>query len=530
MQTPHFADAYAAAYEISPPQNNEIKGGSDYPEESKNSGKGSNSEMSLKDFKIIENIGSGSFGIVYVVEKDGKQYAMKELMKEQILRVGKTEAVLREQEYLKKFNNPAIPKLYYTFQDANSLYFVMEHIPNGSLHQLMEQVQTNGQKGLPSQLAKFYAAQLVLTLEYIHSFQIAHRDLKPPNILIDEQFYLKIIDFGDAKEITEQDLIEMQRFSYSKVSSGSSFSNILLNKSERDNNKSHNPREGTFVGTPLYVAPEMLEYNHSGHFSDLWSLGCIIYQLLTGVTPFHGKNHDEVFHNILERKIKFPLSMERDAVDLIDKLLAFNPENRLGYKNLIQLKQHPYFHEVDLKRLAKRELPVPNLEIFGIMSQQSLITDDSQDSALRKFGKSTLFSKIEMDQTPDCCTRLDYNKKIFEGHVKVKRRLFFYKKRFMILQDDGLVVFARQNGRVRCDLLIDETSEIIQLKQNRFQIKTKKVSEVIETPDTELWLNMLYSTQQQMSQQNSGRLNTSGNTSGRVTPSGRISPRKTSKL
>ncbi|CDW75605.1 UNKNOWN [Stylonychia lemnae] len=447
--TPCFRDPF----ELTPPQIEEIRG--DSMEESKKA-----AEFSLKDFKVIDNIGSGSFGIVYIVEKDGKQYAMKELMKDQIIR------------------------------DSQSLYFVMEHVPNGQLHQLMEQIQNNGQKGLPPTLAKFYSAELVCALEYIHSFSIAHRDLKPQNILIDEQFHLKIIDFGDSKEITEQDMIENQRISTSKISSGS-FSKILLNKDQRDH---HNHREGTFVGTPLYVAPEMLEFNQSGYFSDLWALGCIIYQLLTGVTPFQGKNHDEVFSNILERKIKFPPYMEREAVDLIDKLLAFNPEARIGYNNFIQLKQHPYFREIDFKKIKSREIPVPNLDIFGVTLQSSLITDDSDDSARRKF--KSFFNKIENE---DCCSGVvDYKRGVFEGEVKVRRKLFFYKRRYMIIQDNGIILLARKSGRMRCDMFIDGNTEITRLKAKRFQIKNQRFQEVIESPDTDEWMRKLIQIREQL--------------------------------
>ncbi len=84
----------------------------------------------------------------------------------------------------------------------------------------------------------------------------------------------------------------------------------------------------------------MLEFNESGLFTDLWALGCIIYQFLAGVTPFQGKTHSEVFQNILENKVAYPNHMDRDGVDLIKKLLDYNPENRLGYLNMKKLKEH----------------------------------------------------------------------------------------------------------------------------------------------------------------------------------------------
>ena len=113
---------------------------------------------------------------------------------------------------------------------------------------------------------------------------------------------------------------------------------MLKKVDERDEVK--NTRHKSFVGTPLYVAPEMLEFNESGLYTDLWALGCIIYQFLTGATPFQGRNQNEVFQNILENKIVYPNYMDKDGVDLIKKLLDYNPENRLGYQNMQKLKDH----------------------------------------------------------------------------------------------------------------------------------------------------------------------------------------------
>jgi len=119
---------------------------------------------------------------------------------------------------------------------------------------------------------------------------------------------------------------------------------------------------GTFVGTPLYVAPEMLEFNSSGYYTDLWALGCIIYEMLVGTSPFSAKSKDAVFCNVLERKLIFPQDIDKDARDLIDKLLDIVPGNRLGLRhgsfdeinNYRDIKAHPFFADFDFLSLAAR--------------------------------------------------------------------------------------------------------------------------------------------------------------------------------
>ena len=150
----------------------------------------------------------------------------------------------------------------------------------------------------------------------------------------------------------------------------------------KDRDARTNVREGTFVGTPLYVAPEMIEMNYSGKFTDLWALGCIIYQMICGTTPFQGKNSNEVYSNILERKLLFNSTFDTDAKDLIDRLLNVIPEKRLGMKSYDELKQHPYFADIDFLALESRLAPVPGMSIFR--RDSSITEESSEDSSQRR--------------------------------------------------------------------------------------------------------------------------------------------------
>ena len=156
------------------------------------------------------------------------------------------------------------------------------------------------------------------------------------------------IDFGDSKMLTEE---EVKRVSDYRSSSVSSFSGLFKAANDRDAFKLQ--RQGTFVGTALYVAPEMLEYNNSGRFTDLWALGCILYQMLVGKTPFDAETKDSVFQKVLDRRLKFPMDLDKDAVNLIDRLLDYIPENRIGMKSknpfdaYSEIKDHPYFSDIE---------------------------------------------------------------------------------------------------------------------------------------------------------------------------------------
>ena len=278
--------------------------------------------ISINDFEIIKTIGSGSFGKVYLVKNKSNNhyYAMKSLEKSLIKQKNQEEHTISERILMSKLNNPLLVKLHYCFQDKKYLYFIMELVQGGELlYHLKKQIRFDDER------TRFYISELILALEFLHNNNIIYRDIKPENILIDKTGHIKLIDFG-------------------------------LSKTYKDNNE----KIFTICGTPFYLAPEVIEKKGYNNSADWWSLGCLMYEMLSGNPPFKIEGT-----NIYSIKFNEPLKMDNcfseEAKDLINKLLNVDPTKRLGYgKNGVEeLKSHPYFKDVNWEKLKNMEETPP---------------------------------------------------------------------------------------------------------------------------------------------------------------------------
>ncbi|GEM12600.1 3-phosphoinositide dependent protein kinase-1 [Rhodotorula toruloides] len=265
---------------------------------------------STEDFEFGEVLGEGSYSTVThvtTVHPPYRQYALKVLDKEHIKRERKTKYVLIERDTLKALDgHPGIVKLWWTFQDEWSLC-------------------RYGSFDLRS--ARYYLAQILSAVGFMHDKGIIHRDLKPENILLDRNMRVKITDFGTAKLLKKEE---------------------MANGHPLDDPMGR-PRTRSFVGTPEYVSPEILSEGRESSFSsDFWALGCVLFQMLAGRPPFQARTEYLMFQKIINLEYEFPLGFPADAKDLVEKLLVVDPKARLGGdpakgNGIEQVKNHPFF-------------------------------------------------------------------------------------------------------------------------------------------------------------------------------------------
>ncbi|KAI8626861.1 Pkinase-domain-containing protein [Xylariaceae sp. FL1651] len=278
-------------------------------------------KYSLTDFDLLRTLGTGSFGRVHLVQSKHNQrfYAVKVLKKAQVVKMKQVEHTNDERRMLAEVKHPFLITLWGTFQDARNLYMVMDFVEGGELFSLLRK---SGR--FPNPVAKFYAAEVTLALEYLHFRNIIYRDLKPENLLLDRHGHLKITDFGFAKRVPD--------------------------------------KTWTLCGTPDYLAPEVVSNKGYNKSVDWWSLGILIYEMLCGYTPFWDSGSPmKIYENILRGKVKYPAYVHPDAQDLLERLITPDLTKRLGnlYGGPQDVKNHPWFSEVTWDRLSRKDIDAP---------------------------------------------------------------------------------------------------------------------------------------------------------------------------
>ncbi|CAL4897628.1 unnamed protein product [Urochloa decumbens] len=307
---------------------------------------------SIEDFEIIKPISRGAFGRVFLARKrvTGDLFAIKVLKKADMIRKNAVESILAERDILISARNPFVVRFFYSFTCRENLYLVMEYLNGGDLYSLLRNLGC-----LDEDMARTYIAELVLALEYLHSMNVIHRDLKPDNLLIGRDGHIKLTDFGLSKVGLINSTDDL---------SGPDVSSVLVGDhqpadAEQRAQQRQQRQKQTAVGTPDYLAPEILLGMAHGPTADWWSVGIILFELLVGIPPFNAEHPQIIFDNIMNREIPWPHVPEElssEAYDLIDKLLMENPVQRLGATGAGEVKAHPFFKGINWDMLARQKV------------------------------------------------------------------------------------------------------------------------------------------------------------------------------
>ncbi|KAL6080430.1 PHprotein kinase domain containing protein [Balamuthia mandrillaris] len=321
----------------------------------KGEGDKTDNKVKVNDFESLKVIGRGSFGKVLQVRylPTGQIFAMKVLNKKTIIERGELDHTKAEKNILMKLENPFLVRLHYAFQTPDRLYFVMDFINGGELFFHLQKEKTFN----PDRV-RFYAAEIVLGLEYLHKQGVIYRDLKPENLLLTADGHICMTDFGISKE-------------------------GLHCKDDRT---------ATFCGTPEYLAPEVLEGKGYGKEVDWWSFGTLVYEMLTGLPPFYSEDVQLMYSKIMNAKLNIPKKIGPEARSLLEGLLTRDPSERLADPDLI--KAHPYFKDIDWEKLSKKEMPPPYMpnvnseldtgNIDPVFTEEPAALSPSEDSELSK--------------------------------------------------------------------------------------------------------------------------------------------------
>jgi len=276
------------------------------------------------DFEVTKLISNGAYGAVYLVKhrESRQRFALKKINKHNLILRNQVEQVFAERDIMSFTDNPFVVSMYCSFESRKHLCMVMEYVEGGDCANLLKNMGP-----FPADMARFYFAETVLAVEYLHSFGIVHRDLKPDNLLITALGHIKLTDFG-----------------LSKMGLMSLATNLYEGYIDKETKQFSDKQ---VFGTPEYIAPEVILRQGYGKPVDWWSMGIILYEFLIGCVPFFGETPEELFAHTVNDDIEWPEEedwpVQIEAKDIITLLLQQNPLDRLGTGGAFEVKEHYYF-------------------------------------------------------------------------------------------------------------------------------------------------------------------------------------------
>nr|AML77938.1 putative LOV domain-containing protein [Tropaeolum peregrinum] len=328
----------------------------------------SGEQIGLKHFTPVKPLGSGDTGSVHLVELcgTGQHFAMKAMDKGVMLKRNKVHRACAEREILDMLDHPFLPALYASFQTQTHICLITDYFPGGELFLLLDR---QPKKVLREDAVRFYAAEVVIALEYLHCQGIIYRDLKPENVLLQGNGHVSLTDF-DLSCLTSckpQLLLPMVD---AKKKQKTRENPIFMAEPMRASN--------SFVGTEEYIAPEII--TAAGHSSavDWWALGILLYEMLFGYTPFRGKTRQKTFANVLQKDLKFPRSkpVSLQAKQLMYRLLHRDPKSRLGSREgANEIKRHPFFKGINWALVRCTNPPELEVPLFGSTESEDKTVD-----------------------------------------------------------------------------------------------------------------------------------------------------------
>ncbi|CAH9145270.1 unnamed protein product [Cuscuta epithymum] len=332
--------------------------------------------IGLNNFKPVRPLGCGDTGSVYLVELKGtgELYAMKTMDKSVMLNRNKVHRACIEREIISLLDHPFLPTLYCSFQTSTHICLITDYCPGGELFGLLEK---QPMKMFKEDSARFYAAEVVIGLEYLHYLGIVYRDLKPENILLQADGHIVLTDFDlSFKTTCKPEVIER---SHSRIRGPFRSTPVPTFVAEPTS------QSNSFVGTEEYIAPEII--TGGGHSSaiDWWALGILLYEMLFGRTPFRGKNRQKTFANILNKDPTFPsrIQLSLPARQLIQALLNKDPARRLGSNGgANEIKEHPFFRGINwpLLRWMSPPLLESPLQLMGEETNSNEVDCDDESA------------------------------------------------------------------------------------------------------------------------------------------------------
>ena len=396
--------------------------------------KGLEPEPKITDFQIIKELGAGSFGHVYLVKHKvtKAEYAIKAIDKRNKTNQEEKPYFRREIEVMYKIHHPNVVKLYGHFEDNNYCYFIMEYISKGNVYGL---IPSDKKKRINPKVVATLMKDVISAVYYLHNMNpiIIHRDIKPENVLLADNLVAKLTDFG--------------------------WSNYMQEDEKRT----------TVCGTPIYLAPEIIKEQGHDEKVDIWCIGVLCFELITGNVPFQGNDIDTLKDNILHLKITWPKDINIDAKNLIKKILKSDPASRISLEEMLQ---HPFFTKYfpnAVKSLIKPD-NTANYKSFIISKDNPKTWDpiskspkpSSKGSSPKKISKSPERSKSPKEGVD--CTQEKYEELIDKYEI--------LKKEYDILKGNNPV-----NNEM------EEIKKQIKEKEERIEQLTKLAKESGEDPD-----------------------------------------------